>query len=736
MSSTMSHTPIPTVDELRNNIEFVAIAQFFHTFQSAFQPWPAANDFQRQLTRLSSRSGRGSEQPEEVHAFATEDLEHMLLKPEERHRLEELIVRMLRLLTRNRFINDSTWQMYFARAFDKRVDSEDNPFRTDQLEHDDKMESTQQDTKDEEEEANHELSNSRSANEQLNNFFTLPLDVRVHLLHLLCEWQLEDPERFREHLASEFDAIQWRVDPIGYDAKGNSFWLFDDNRLYKESPAPPKKKKSKASRKPKPKVVPTRRSTRRSAHTETPAVEEEEEEDEDEEDWKPWKLVCLTREDWEKLPNKFVKSAHPDEKQFYQVLVNDVLPKVIPVLEEHEKELKKQEALAHRKRSSRLMIRELEALERSQQIQQAELAAAGTKRVSSRREEMARKREEQQKEMAAKAREERLLERERRVLERARAAEEKEKRLEKQAVAEAAAAEAAEERKKQKQLQPPSGDRPPVPTKGKRGRKPKAAKKGREDEENWTFNCVCGVSGQNIDDGSPMIACERCGVWQHINCLRKAGAIDPHLKSLDKCIFVCSQCKKRKESQEDQEVDIDGMDDTPREGYAAKYVKRDFDNRMRMPFGAPPPAVNPPSTMPSIMSYPAHVVNGYSQAARLPSLQPWYPPVSQPNFAPPPSQPNKMMPPYYAPYPPAARSPNGLPTATHASMLPPIVRPPSTSPTPPYPMHHSYGPMSTPPQNLPPQNLPPQYRLPPMNGYPYPPQGPRRDQPPTRPLNE
>lgn len=41
------------------------------------------------------------------------------------------------------------------------------------------------------------------------NFFDLDLDTRVHVLHILCEWQLDEPERMREHLASEDDAAHW-----------------------------------------------------------------------------------------------------------------------------------------------------------------------------------------------------------------------------------------------------------------------------------------------------------------------------------------------------------------------------------------------------------------------------------------------------------------------------------------------------------------------------------------------
>jgi hypothetical protein len=35
---------LPDIQQLRNNIDFASIAQFFHTFQSAFCPWPATTN--------------------------------------------------------------------------------------------------------------------------------------------------------------------------------------------------------------------------------------------------------------------------------------------------------------------------------------------------------------------------------------------------------------------------------------------------------------------------------------------------------------------------------------------------------------------------------------------------------------------------------------------------------------------------------------------------------------------
>lgn len=154
------------------------------------------------------------------------------------------------------------------------------------------------------------------------------------------------------------------------------------------------------------------------------------------------------------------------------MLVNDVLPKVLPVVQQHEENLRKMEAIANRKRSSRLMLRELEALEKSQPF------LLGETRRSSRREEMARKREEEERKKAANAREERLRAREERILKRELAQAESEKR-------EAMAQSKQEQKKNQSAV---AGK--------KRGRKPKS--RNQQEEDAWFFDCICGVSGQNI----------------------------------------------------------------------------------------------------------------------------------------------------------------------------------------------------------------------------------------------
>ncbi|KAI8375318.1 hypothetical protein EDC96DRAFT_496797 [Choanephora cucurbitarum] len=566
----MDTNTLPNINQLRNNVDFASVCQFLHTFQSAFKPWPStAHDI------ISARAIDPNE-----YVFETEDLERMILEPSERIRLEDMFVRMLRLTTKNRFISTSTWQTYFSKEFDKREYDQLNPFRVEE--------------------------------EKTIDFFSMDLSTQIHLIHVLCEWQLDDPERLREHLDSEEDAIQWRVDPVGFDRKGSTFWLFDDNRLYKETPKP--KQTTKKSIPKKKRTTGTRTSSRRSQKPNE--LEELSSEDEDEE-WLPWKLICRTKQDWEILPQKYANSKHADEKQFYDLLVHDLVPKIVPALEERERELKKQEAIVNRKRSSRIMIRELEALA-SVDFEDEN----GGKRASSRLERKQQEREQKEKENLARAREERVLERERRIMEREYRAMAREKRQEEQedtedtplvqhATADTALPASIDTPESKKEspvdiekltLQEPKpkrkytkrldehgnpiprkpkldADGNPIPLK-KRGRKPK--NKNIEQEENWQFECICGVSGKNLDDGTPMIACEQCGIWQHIRCLQNTGQIEKK-KSLDNISFVCQKCTYNQQQQH--------SDDTEQPQKRQKIEHEDSQD-----YRALPPSTQPPSS--------------------------------------------------------------------------------------------------------------------------------------------
>lgn len=68
--------------------------------------------------------------------------------------------------------------------------------------------------------------------------------------------------------------------------------------------------------------------------------------------------------------------------------------------------------------------------------------------------------------------------------------------------------------------------------------------KGEEKDEEWGFECICGKKGNNFDDGTLQISCEKCGVWQHISCLNFKTPTGRPVRGFNSLIFVCNGCKK------------------------------------------------------------------------------------------------------------------------------------------------------------------------------------------------
>lgn len=60
------------------------------------------------------------------------------------------------------------------------------------------------------------------------------------------------------------------------------------------------------------------------------------------------------------------------------------------------------------------------------------------------------------------------------------------------------------------------------------------------EEEDWIFDCVCGVYGQ-VDDGTHSIACEKCSVWQHSKC----AGVSEAAAERDDFHFVCNTCIRK-----------------------------------------------------------------------------------------------------------------------------------------------------------------------------------------------
>ncbi|KAF9934992.1 hypothetical protein FBU30_009415 [Linnemannia zychae] len=463
--------------ELRSLKEFAAVCQFLHMFHPAF----ALDDFE------------------------TEDLEQALVDPHALPYLIDLQARMLRTLTSERHISFDNWFKYAQKEFDRRA-RDQNPWV-------------------EEDAVNYE-------------YFSLP--TKLFILACLCEWQLDNPEQFRSNFKEEEEvAVEWRVDPIGHDAHDRTYWLFDDNRLYRENPpvkANSKKSKQIATKAAQQNPTPDiRRGTRRS----TRGQKVEEPEPEPEFETPPitpgvqWEPVCITQQEWEDFADLFRRSKHPDEKALHSLINIDILPKVLGDFKEKAKEREKLEAIANRKRSSRIVIREFELQEKArlEALRQQELQAAAEIRKQELRERRAERERQQQQQIRdnrLKEREERLKAREKAIWDREAKKKQQQQRIAKE----------REDRKKRRL----AGEHKEEHSEGEHGQE--------EEEEDWVFDCVCGVFGNNLDDGELMIACGKCNVWQHVACLKQEdaeqGKSETDWESVD---FTCPRCitkEKRK----------------------------------------------------------------------------------------------------------------------------------------------------------------------------------------------
>ncbi|GLB40648.1 putative PHD zinc finger [Lyophyllum shimeji] len=80
--------------------------------------------------------------------------------------------------------------------------------------------------------------NDESAQEESKNWLDLPMLTKLDSMHLLTEWQFQNPMRLRTLMRSDDENASWRIEPIGYDSKKNAYWLIGADRLWLQRPIP------------------------------------------------------------------------------------------------------------------------------------------------------------------------------------------------------------------------------------------------------------------------------------------------------------------------------------------------------------------------------------------------------------------------------------------------------------------------------------------------------------------
>jgi hypothetical protein len=186
-----------------------------------------------------------------------------------------------------------------------------------------------------------------------STILTVPLLQRLSLLRNLCEFHMEQPDHFWELLKGRDGESDLRIEPIGKDSLNRRYWVFSDARMYREIKAP--KGSSNA------------------------ATINWDIEDEDN-----WELVCLTRADYDEfLATGLPSNNKTKDKSLLKLVRDEIIPQVEPILSyqlsQHKKYFRpvasERICLLPRKRSSRLLEKELEEEQRKREQEEEEAVA-------------------------------------------------------------------------------------------------------------------------------------------------------------------------------------------------------------------------------------------------------------------------------------------------------------------------------------------------------------------------
>ncbi|KAK4040525.1 hypothetical protein C8A01DRAFT_15633 [Parachaetomium inaequale] len=345
----------------------------------------------------------------------------------------------------------------------------------------------------------------------------------------------ETPAKF-----AHFDVFTKRIEPYGWDRQDRTYFVLDDNRLYRltdASPPPPKLKKNTK------KARAAQRSSKRrrvssgaasdadDAHDEASDAGGPAEPEDDDLGGMKWECLATTLDEVRQFLSTILKSKDANEK----TLRDQIQDHLLPILEkqeesrkrkqlQREKELLNLEKMAYAKRSSRIAGK--------MEQQKVEERVRGEERKR-REEEAARRKEEQQQLKMERERDNRLMSREQRLKER-----EVRRRLHEEELAQL-----SEDSKEASNASARMSERRRL---AEIERNKKALQELEEEEEDWVFDCVCGVYG-HVDDGTHSVACEKCNTWQHSKCL----GIDEHEADQEDFHFICSSCRRREDVAND-----------------------------------------------------------------------------------------------------------------------------------------------------------------------------------------
>lgn len=153
------------------------------------------------------------------------------------------------------------------------------------------------------------------------------------------------------------------MEPCGFDREGSTYYILDDNRLYRRTSWLGNDQSAKKSKQ---KKKGTSKRRRTSAAVGDGGTDEAAAPDSSRRG--AWSCVCVTLSDWIAFVDGLQSSKDADEMGLYAYLKQDVLPELTKAWAEKEKQRQIMEAVANRKKSSRLdakLARQKEEVERA-----------------------------------------------------------------------------------------------------------------------------------------------------------------------------------------------------------------------------------------------------------------------------------------------------------------------------------------------------------------------------------
>ncbi|KAH8675333.1 hypothetical protein BX600DRAFT_452448 [Xylariales sp. PMI_506] len=388
-------------------------------------------------------------------------------------------------------------------------------------------------------------SNPFGTGEEPARFHDFNVFTKLRVLQQLTQWVMLHPERIREKMDEQkvTDQTDWRIEPYGWDSEDREYYLLDDDRLYRRTEAPPapvdstwkpkrNTKKAKAAAR-----AAKRRRVSRSAAADADDSEAAQASDAEGAGAEPeddgfggakWECIAVTLNEVRAFLHSLRKTRDENEK----ILRDRIEEGLVPILEKHEESRKRKELarekellnlakMANAKRSSRIA---------SKVEQKKHEETAREEEERRRKEEVVARKEEQQRLKREKERDNRLMSREKRLKEREVRRQQYQEELAQLSEDSRHVASDATGRLSERRLQAEIA----------KNKQALQELEEDEDEDDWIFDCVCGVYGQ-VDDGTHSIACEKCNVWQHSKCVgvgeEEADHEDFH--------FICNPCKRK-----------------------------------------------------------------------------------------------------------------------------------------------------------------------------------------------